>query len=189
MLPEGFQQLVRRARAGEPEAVEQLLKLIQPWLDGLARPWEDAPDLAQEAWLRTWQRLEQFQGGRDDAQTLDLFRSWLRRIVERLGLNTLRARQADRRRPPGSVQSLEAEPVSPGSSPPSLTEKAERIRLVRQALDRLSDEEERAILHMRFVDGLSLRQIAQKLNRNHEVIRQRFHAALRRLQTELEGLR
>jgi RNA polymerase sigma-70 factor, ECF subfamily len=200
MLPEGFHELVHRARQGEPDAVEQLLQLIRPWLDGLARPWTDAPDLAQEAWLRTWQKLDQFQGGPDDAQTLERFRAWLRRIVERIGLNTLRARQADRRQPPGPVQSLDQlgrepsgfpqriEPVSPASTPPALAEQEERIRLVRTALQKLPDEEDRDILRLRFIEGQSLRQIAQKLKRNHETVRQRFHAALRQLELELKGL-
>lgn len=197
MLPERFHELVRRARQGEPEAVEQLLQLIQPWLDSLARPWTDAPDLAQEAWLRTWQKLGQFQGGQDDARTLELFRSWLRRIVERLGLNTLRAQQADRRHPPAPVHSLDepprigtrAEPISPTATPAAHAEQEERIRLVRDALERLPDEEERTILRLRFVEGMSLRQIAQRLHRNHEIVRQRFHAALRRLEIELRSLR
>ncbi len=59
---------------------------------------------------------------------------------------------------------------------------------MREAIARLSDPLDREIVQLRFVDGLSLRQIAVKLGCNHESVWQRYHAVLGRLQRELGGL-
>ena len=53
----------------------------------------------------------------------------------------------------------------------------------------LDSQSDRHIVQMRFLEGLSLRQIARVLGQNHEHVRQRFHAALRSLERELEELR
>ena len=37
MHPDGFHDLIRRAQAGEPQAVEELLAAVRPCLDHLAR--------------------------------------------------------------------------------------------------------------------------------------------------------
>jgi RNA polymerase sigma factor (sigma-70 family) len=65
----------------------------------------------------------------------------------------------------------------------------EQVERVRAALERLTDDQDRQIVHLRFLEGLSLRQIATRLGRSHEFVRQRFHAALRVLERELESLR
>jgi RNA polymerase sigma factor (sigma-70 family) len=122
-----------------------------------------------------------------------LFRSWLRRIVERLGLNSLRSRHAQRRNPSGNLGRLdstppEVEPAATDTPPARRAEQVEQGRLIRQAVERLPDEEDRTIVRLRFFDGLSLRQIALRLGRNFEQLRQRFHAALRRLEHDLKGL-
>ncbi len=64
----------------------------------------------------------------------------------------------------------------------------ERARLVQQALERLTDPPDQAIIRLPFVEGLSLRQVAHRLDCNHETVRQRYHAVLEQLQNELQGL-
>jgi RNA polymerase sigma factor (sigma-70 family) len=154
----------------------------------------EASDLAQEAWLRAWRKLKQFHGGPDDAQTLALFRAWIARIVECLGLNSLRDRQAQRRRPPGGFVHLKVgsnshspEPAADGEIPSALVSAREQARLVREALEQLPDEADRVMLRARFFKGLSLRQIAQRQQRHPEEFRRQFNAALRRLERLRRG--
>src|SRR6516164_5071244 len=106
----GFQNLLARARAGDRAATDELLALIRPWLEKVAmshalahQPDGSVSDLVQEAWLRAWQKLDQFQGAADEAQALAMFRAWLARIVSRLGLNAVRDRNASQRTPPGKL--------------------------------------------------------------------------------------
>lgn len=212
-VPDDFRDLLAKAQQGDREATGIVLEAIRPWLWQAARgfadperPDESTADLAQAAWLRAWQSLGQFEGpaGVDagDDQTQAMFRAWLTQIVRRLGMNAVRDRQAAYRNPPGRLARLDASPIGdataswrqqhPESSDPSPSQQAEvkdQIERIRKALAGLDNEEDRQIVQMRFLDGLSLRQIARSLGHNHEYVRQRFHAALRTLERELEGLR
>ena len=204
----GFADLLARARAGERAATEELLARIRPWLEqfarqqaGANRPDGSASDLVQEAWLRAWQRLDQFQGAADEAQALAMFRAWLARIVCRLGLNAVRDRGARQRMPPGKLLRLDGldgaasgdsangfDPSAAESTPSAHVQADEQARLVQEALARITDPLDRDIVRLRFFEGISLRQAAERLGCNHETVRQRYHAILRRLEQDLHGL-
>jgi RNA polymerase sigma-70 factor (ECF subfamily) len=203
----GFHDLLARARSGDRAATDELLALIRPWLEHLARNYADAhrpdgsaSDLVQEAWLRAWQKLDQFQGGDDEVQALAMFRGWLARIVSLLGLNAVRDRNASQRTPPGKLLRLDAlgwtasgdspscyAPSGNEPTPSANVQAEERARLVQEAVSRLTDVLDRDIVRLRFLEGMSLRQIAHQLGYNHETIRQRFQAILGRLQRDLNG--
>jgi len=194
--PPGFHDLLARARSGDSAATEELLALIRPWLEQLARSHgrqfglhESVSDLVQEAWLRAWQKLDQFQGADDEAAAVGMFRAWLARIVSRLGQNAVRDGAAQQRTPPGKLLRLNdsAAPLDPSAAEPTPSahaQAAEQARLVHEALARMTDPLDREILAMRFFEGRSLRQIAAHLGINHEAARQRYHTALSRLQKE-----
>lgn len=202
----GFHDLLARAHCGDRTAIDELLARIRPWVEQMARkavsqhrPDGSASDLVQEALLRAWQKFDQFQGAADEAQSVAMFRAWLGRIVARLDLNAVRDAGAQQRKPPGKLLSLnggqatgDSLPIldpSAGEPTPSANARAEeRARLVQEAMARLTDPFDREIIRLRFFEGLSLRQIAHRLECNHETVRQRYHALLGRLQQELSGL-
>src|SRR5437867_2287578 len=114
MRPLRFRDLVQRAQTGDRQAMDELLPIVRPWLEQSARRYVDprepgasTSDLVQEAWLQAWQKLDQFRGGRDDQQTLAMFRAWVSRIVRRLGLNAVRHRHAQRRKPQQKIVRLQ----------------------------------------------------------------------------------
>ena len=211
--PDGFHDLILRAQRGERTAIGELLEVVRPWLWQAAKGFADSEwpdqstaDLAQAAWLRAWQSLGQFQGPgdgeTDDAQSLAMFRAWIMQIVRRLGMNAVRDRQTDHRRPSGRLQRLDAAPPaddtatwgSPWSrtdepSPSAHVEADERAELIRAALDKIADDLDRRIVRLRFFEGVSLREVAERLELNREEIRRRFHTAMRFLERELEGFR
>jgi RNA polymerase sigma factor (sigma-70 family) len=202
MEADGFRDLVMQAQAGDKQATTQLLAVIRPWLEQRARGYADpcqpdasASDLAQEAWLRAWQKLHQFHGSDDDEQTLAMFRVWVGRILQRLGLNALRDREAQHRKPPGAMVRLGGTAsqagLDPAGSEPTPSAHAavdEQVERVRRVLERIVDATDREIVRLRFFEGLSLRQIAERLQSNHENVRQRFHAVLRQLEHDLKEL-
>ena len=57
----------------------------------------------QEAWLRAWQNLDQFQATDPAA-----FKAWLEQIVQTVGLNAARAIGMPKRRPPGGWAALDS---------------------------------------------------------------------------------
>ena len=207
MESEGFAELLRDAQAGDRDAMDRLLESMRPELERLALPYSDptrpsqsTQDLVQDAWLKVWQKLDQFRGAENADDVLAVFRVWVGQIVHRTGLNRVRARKAQRR-DPGAVVSLHrggsdsrvSKPVGvePRAGRPSPSEEVgahERAVLVRAAVSRLPQSLDRQILKLRFFEGLSLRQIADRLSIGYDRVRERYAISLRWLERDLEPL-
>jgi RNA polymerase sigma-70 factor (ECF subfamily) len=207
MQAEGFRELVHRAKQGDQQALERLLALVRPALERRARTYAsvDQPeasisDLVQCVCLKVWQKLDQLVCGDDDEQALAQFQAWTFQILHRQGLNAVRFRSAQRRQAaqkpvrlgPASAEKgyspTVAEPAGTEATPSSQARCREEATLVRQAVERLEEEMDRTIVQMRFYEGLSLRQIAERLEINEHKVRERCHFALKRLERELGEL-
>ena len=206
MRVDGFQELLRRAQAGEQSAAEQVLNLVRDHLartaDRFSEPGRadvSTSDLVQDASLKLWQRLPEFRGGQTDEESLAKFLVWSRTIVTSLGLNAVRDGQAQCRNPEGGIVSLEAratandsqwsvEPPAAGLTPSANVRADEEAELIRAAINRLPDEVDRTLLRLRFFDGQSLRQIAEVLPLSYDQIRDRYQSLMKRLERELGGL-
>src|SRR5204862_3890670 len=85
--------LVRAAQKGDTTAFEELVARhrdkIYARAFSMVRNEEDAIDLSQEAWVKGWQRLKQFQGESS-------FLTWMTRIVINLCLDKLRKQKRER---------------------------------------------------------------------------------------------
>src|SRR5881394_3473914 len=95
----GDDKLVRRAQRGDMVAFEELVvrhrDRIYARAYSMMRNEEEAIDLSQEAWVKGWQRLKQFQGEAS-------FGTWMTRIVINLCLDQLRKQKRHR------IESIEA---------------------------------------------------------------------------------
>src|SRR5213594_5030769 len=87
------ERLVRLAQRGDMKAFEELVARhrdkIYARAYSMMRNEEDAIDLSQEAWVKGWQRLKQFQGESS-------FATWMTRIVINLCLDQLRRQKRHR---------------------------------------------------------------------------------------------
>src|SRR5215472_512434 len=85
--------LVRAAQKGDTDAFEELVARhrdkIYARAFSMMRNEDEALDLSQEAWVKAWQRLAQFQGDSS-------FGTWMTRIVINLCLDQLRKRKRQR---------------------------------------------------------------------------------------------
>jgi RNA polymerase sigma-70 factor (ECF subfamily) len=140
---------------------------------------ETAHDVAQDAFVQAYVKLESFQ--RSSA-----FYTWLYRIAVNLAISCRR-----REKPMASVEhareALGHEPVDAADPPEARLERNERACQVRQALATLSDEH-RTILILREVDGSSYEQIAEILDLPIGTIRSRLHRARLQLRDQLKGV-
>src|SRR5437762_12630254 len=95
--------LVRAAQKGDMAAFEELVARhrdkIYARAFSMMRNEEEAIDLSQEAWVKAWQRLRQFQGEAS-------FATWMTRIVINLCLDQLRRQKRLRAE---SIEQLEEE--------------------------------------------------------------------------------
>ncbi len=133
----------------------------------------DAEDVTERTFVAALGALQTF---RDEGAT---FRSWLFRIAHNQVANALRSRS----RRAASPLDLVDEPVA-GDDPATAVTAWEDARRLRRAMARLS-EDRRHVLVLRFVDGLSAREIGVVLDRSEGAVRVLQHRALRELATML----
>lgn len=136
----------------------------------------DAEDATERTFLSALSAIDRFS---DDGAT---FRSWLFRIAHNQLANTLRARSRQRVEPLDGAP----EPASTGGDPARLAGLADDARRLRASVAALS-EDRRQVVILRFVDGLSAREIGVVLGRSEGAIRVLQHRALRELAAHLEA--
>src|SRR4051795_12641281 len=125
--------LVRAAQRGDMHAFEELVvrhrDKIYARAYSMMRNEEEAVDLSQEAWVKGWQRLVQFQGESS-------FGTWMTRIVINLCLDQLRKQKRHRAE---SIELMEEESGGVERHMPIVvvnpTERLERSEL-RQRIDK-----------------------------------------------------
>jgi RNA polymerase sigma-70 factor, ECF subfamily len=135
----------------------------------------DAEDATERTFLAA---LSAIGGYRDRGAT---FRSWLFRIAHNQLANALRARSRQRSAPLDALP----EPAAPFGDPAGMAGLAEDARRLRAAVAGLSDDR-RQVIVLRFVDGLSAREIGDVLGRSEGAVRVLQHRALRELAASLE---
>jgi len=138
---------------------------------------EDARDIAQDAFVQAFVKLETFQ-------RTSAFFTWLYRIAFNLAVS-----QRRRRKPTVSVeQAREAtghEPIDDGGAPGDRLELRERAGLVQAALAALSDEH-REVLVLREMEGCDYETIGEMLDLPIGTVRSRLHRARTQLRDQLK---
>lgn len=206
MFPDGLCELLRRAKVGHPDALEELLHQLNPVLVALGRRYEleddyanTASDLSQDAGLRLLERLHQFHGTDDDSITAAMLQNWIRQIVRRLAIDRQRNHgvegwSQDKSRkivpminPESTSGNAVTEPsISAEKTVSSIVGGAELDQLVRAGLDEIPDPAEKQILQMCFFESHSLKQIAELLELSYDIVRARYHSGLRFLEHRLK---
>jgi RNA polymerase sigma-70 factor (ECF subfamily) len=173
-------QLVERAVAGDLDAFNDLVAFHQDHLFALVArlvPDRDqAADAVQEAFLNAYRSLRSFRGGS--------VRSWLGRIAINAALDAQRAR---RRRPVQPYPQLEDDawqpPADDSSDPERTAVSRERVRVLDEALARITDDQRTAII-LFDVEGYDYLEIAEITGVSLGTVKSRIHRgrlALRRL--------
>lgn len=138
------------------------------------RDHHDAEDATERTFLAALRALPKF---RDEGAT---FRAWLFRIAHNTIVNARRSRF--RRRTEPLPDGLDR--ISPNADPAGLVVEADEARRVLLAVAELPDDRRQVVL-LRFVDGLSSREIGQVMDRSEGAARVLLHRALRDLAARL----
>jgi RNA polymerase sigma-70 factor (ECF subfamily) len=148
-----------------------------------------AQDLAQEAFLRAWQRAEQWNGR-------GTFKAWLYRIATNLALNHLRTVRRRREQPlyaqgPGDAEGEEEIPawMSDDSAlgPDAAVERLERLAQVRQLVDGLA-ENKRELFRLVHEYEVSVRDAADELGIPEGTAKSRLYYARKELARQWQDL-
>lgn len=174
-------RLVRRSQRGDMVAFEELIARhrdkIYARAFSMMRNEEDAIDLSQEAWVKGWQRLKQFQGESS-------FVTWMTRIVINLCLDQLRKHKRQRAE---SIQQLEEDLGGVERQMPTVsinpTEGLERRELrarIDRALGQLSHEH-RTVLILHEFEDLEYKEIAKRMECSIGTVMSRLFYARRKM--------
>lgn len=181
--------LVREAQQGDLEAFEELVARhrdkIYARAYSMLRNEDDAVDLSQEAWVKGWQRLAQFQGDSS-------FGTWMTRVVINLCLDHLRKQKRQRSE---SIEALDEEsggverqmPVLE-ANPTAGLERQELRERIDRALSQLSHEH-RTVLVLHEFQEMEYKEIAKTMGCSIGTVMSRLFYARRKLAALLTGLK
>ncbi len=181
--------LVRLAQEGDLGAFEELVARhrdkIYARAYSMMRNEDEAQDLSQDAWVKGWQRLAQFQGDSS-------FVTWMTRIVINLCLDQLRKQKRQR------LESIEAMEDDSGrrerqlpvvtSNPTAGLERVELRERIDRALAQLSHEH-RSVLVLHEFEELEYKEIAKRMDCSIGTVMSRLFYARRRMAALLAGLK
>lgn len=182
-------RLVALSKQGDTEAFQELVFRHRDKIYARAylmmRNEDEALDLSQEAWVKAWQRLAQFQGESS-------FATWITRIVINLCLDELRRQKKVKAE---SIEDLQEEsggverqmPVE-WNNPTEGLEKDELRKRIDSAMEKLSDAH-RTVLVLHEFEGLEYKEIARRVGISIGTVMSRLFYARRRLATLLQGLK
>jgi RNA polymerase sigma-70 factor (ECF subfamily) len=183
------QTLVRAARRGDMAAFEELVARhrdrIYARAYSMMRNEEEAVDLSQEAWVKGWQRLRQFQGESS-------FGTWMTRIIINLCLDQLRKHKRQRTE---SIEAMDEESGGVERQMPVVTvnptaglERAELRQRIDRALAQLSYEH-RTVLVLHEFEDMEYKEIAKTMGCSIGTVMSRLFYARRKLAALLADLK
>ena len=180
--------LIRAAQRGDQDAFEQLVRVYDQSVLGLAmnllRSPEDARDVYQEAFLRVHRNLHSF---RFDCS----FHTWLYRIVTNICLDQLRRRKV-RKEEPGVVETPEGsidrmdtfQEDSAAANPERVMWNRELRARIEISLRDLTPRE-RMVFELRHYQGLRLRNIGEMLGTTEEAAKNCLFRATQKMRVGL----
>ena len=200
LVPVDPSELIRRARAGEVEVLDELISHYRPYLKLLARLHRkpelasklDDSDMVQETSARAAQNFAEFRG-----TTEAEFAAWLRTSMARVAAQSLRHFRQQRRdvqlerdlinsidessrRLAGELQQTRE------ASPSEQVARRERAVLVAAALEELP-ENYREIIILRDFEGLTFEESGRRTGRSGPAARQLWARAVFMLRDKLKG--
>jgi RNA polymerase sigma-70 factor (ECF subfamily) len=181
--------LVRLAQKGGLAAFEELVARhrdkIYARAYSMMRNEDEALDLSQDAWIKGWRRLVQFQGDSS-------FVTWMTRIVINLCLDQLRKQKRQRTE---SIEAFEEDGGGVERQMPVVTpnpteglERAELRQRIDRALAQLSHEH-RTVWVLHEFEELEYKEIAKRMKCSIGTVMSRLFYARRRMASLLAGLK
>ena len=169
------EDLVRRVRANEPLAFEELYERYSPRVFGylfqrLNGDAEEAEDLTADVFTRVYEKIDAFQ-----PQGAPLS-AWVFRIAHNRLIDTIR------RRPRATQVTLEDAPELAAGPTFGDVEQHVAMEQIKAGLARLTPEQ-RQVIMLRFLEGKSLAETAAVVGRNEDAVKKlqaRGLASLRR---------
>jgi RNA polymerase sigma-70 factor, ECF subfamily len=178
--------LIERARDGDDAAFNQVIQAYRKRILGtiarlIGRP-EDVEDVGQEVFVRLYYSLDQLR-------TPEVFEPWLYRLTVNAAYDYLRRQ---RRRNESRMSDLSEQQVTMADASAGSRRGEEEVRRtrLRELVDELLgavSEEDRLLLKLKEVEGLSLRELEKIYSVNENALKVRLFRARQRVLKAFEG--
>jgi RNA polymerase sigma-70 factor (ECF subfamily) len=173
-------ELIERARSGDDNAFNQVVQAYRKRILGtiarlIGRP-EDVEDVGQEVFLRLYFSLDQLR-------TAEVFEPWLYRLTVNAAYDYLRRQ---RRRHESRMSDLSEQQVMMADAAAGGKRNVEEVRRtkIRETVDDLLgkiSEEDRILLTLKEVEGLSLKELEKIYRVNENALKVRLFRARQRV--------
>jgi len=180
-------ELLQQAQRGDASAFNQVVTAYRRRILGtisrlIGRP-EDVEDVAQEVFLRLYFSLDQLR-------TPEVFEPWLYRLTVNASYDYLRK---SKRRPESRMSDLSEQQVmmadaAAGSKAQTEEGEKHRVRDTVQSLLASVSEEDRILLTLKEVEGLSLKELEQIYHVNENSLKVRLFRARQRVLKNMKGV-
>ncbi|MCA9024613.1 MAG: sigma-70 family RNA polymerase sigma factor [Planctomycetaceae bacterium] len=192
-------ELLARARSGDTQALGKLLELYRNSLCHQARQQlgsrlnsrVDYSDIVQETFLEA---QRDFSGFRGECEAE--WAGWLNRILENNLAEAVRRHDLVQKRSVRSERSLDdsKSPAGPlrkqlsdnEATPSRRAVQAEETLSLNLAIDNMTADQ-REVIRLRYMDGLSLKELAQHFDRSEMAVASLLHRAVDRLRGQLSN--
>ena len=176
--------LVARAKRGDRGAFDELVRKYRPRVYALALHLtgqaSDADDITQDAFLKAYHKLPQFEGRSE-------FFTWIYRITLHRALNAKRDGSRRRTVPLDDPRLVAAIAVDAHGDPERAVQLRDRYRALLEAFDQLSPLLQTTVV-LTALQGLSHKEAAVVLETTDGTIAWRIHEARRKMQGYLDRL-
>jgi RNA polymerase sigma-70 factor (ECF subfamily) len=181
-------ELIERARSGDAAAFTQMVSTYRKRIFGtiarlIGRP-DDVEDVAQDVFVRLYYSLDQLR-------TPEVFEPWLYRLTVNAAYDYLRRQ---RRRPESRLSDLSEQQVmmadaAAGKEAELETQYRRAVSEEVQALLSCVSEQDRILLVMKEVEGLSLKELEQVYGVSENALKVRLFRARQRVLKAFENMR
>jgi RNA polymerase sigma-70 factor (ECF subfamily) len=173
-------ELIKRAREGDDAAYSQIVQAYRKRILGtiarlIGRP-EDVEDVGQEVFLRLYFSLDQLR-------TPQVFEPWLYRLTVNAAYDYLRRqrRRNESRMSDLSEQQVLLADAAEGTRQQATEQRHSRVRELVNALLGAISEQDRILLTLKEIEGLSLRELEKIYSVNENALKVRLFRARQRV--------
>jgi len=183
--PRDVDALIERCLDGDQSAWEEIVRLHRRKVFNIAYKFvgrhDQAEDLTQEVFLKLYKSLDTFDRRAN-------FQTWLISVSRNLCIDHYRSVRKEREVVNRDIDPAELTPPSSERSAQSVLEQRDRVRLLRQALDKLPAALRTAVL-LRDIQELSYQEIAQRLALPEGTVKSRINRGRTELARQFRRLR
>jgi RNA polymerase sigma-70 factor, ECF subfamily len=183
--PPATDEIIERCLNGDQSAWESIVRIYRRKVFNVAYKFvgrhDQAEDLTQDVFLKLYKSLDTFDRRAN-------FQTWLISVSRNLCIDHYRAVRKERETINRDVDPADFAPVSPDPRADTQLEQRDRVRLLRQALDKLAPTLRTAVM-LRDIQELTYQEIADKLHLPEGTVKSRINRGRTELARQIQKLR